>query len=159
MSQSDRAEGRVRDLRAAALGWLQGHAPLTDRLEQVASITDGTAVIVAAPLLQMWHDDGTDDPPDAAIGVKAVTSSSTRENMAETKSMTLQADLQVRSPTLESQGLAWHDEIVDEISAVLTTHHPPWSADGETGGTPEALWDDQRNRYRSVRRFDYQRRD
>lgn len=154
MSQSDRAIGRVRELRADILGRLRGHVPLTDRLEAVDGVTEGTEVIAPAPWLGMQHRSDTADPPAVALAVTVVTASSARENLQERTRMVVQTDLQIRTEALRGQGLAWHDETLDEVAAVLTAHTAGWTAQGATGGTPEPLWEDQRNRYRSVQRFD-----
>jgi hypothetical protein len=137
----------VRDLRGDVLDRLRSHTALTDRLEQVDSIDDGTDVIVPSPFLG-------DGDQDAALSVAVITGSSTRENLQERKNMTVQTELRVRSQTLKARGVVWHDELLDEVGAVLTTQVGGWTALGETGGTPEPLWDESLNKYRSVQRFD-----
>lgn len=154
MSQSDRAEGRLRDLRGEFLGVLRGHTPLTDRLERVSSIDDGTDVILPAFALDLQHRQDGVEPPDAAVAISSITESSNRENHQERKRHVLQADFQVRSATLRAHGPAWHDEIRDEIAAVATTQHKGWYALGISQGTPEPLWNDEIGRYQSVTRFD-----
>lgn len=161
MAQSERADGRIGDLRSDVLERLRTHTELTDLLEQVDGVTDASAaelpdMVIMPAFLPSLMADTTDlpDPPDVAVAVSLVTGSSARENAQERKSHTVQADSQLRPETLREQGLAWHDEVLDEISAVLTSHVGPWIAQGETGGTPEPLWDDDKNRYRSVQRFD-----
>lgn len=154
MSQSRRAEGRLRDLREHALTELRTHAPLTDRLERVASIDDGADKIMPAFALDVQHREDGVEPPDAAVAISSITESSARENRQERKRHVVQADFQIRSQTLKAQGSAWHDEIRDEISAVATTQFEGWYAMGISQGTPEPLWDDDLNRYRSVTRYD-----
>lgn len=153
MSQSNRAEGRLRDLRAEFLTQLRGHTPLTDLLERVSSIDDGTDVILPAFALDIQHREGG-DPPDVAIALSSITESSNRENHQERKRHVLQSDFQVRSATLKAHGPAWHDEVRDEIAAVATTQYEGWYALGISQGTPEPLWNDDLNRYQSVTRFD-----
>lgn len=154
MSQSERAEGRILDLRGHYLTALRTHTPLVTRLEEVSSIDDGTDVIVPASSIDIQHRDDALSPPDAAIAVSAVTGSSDRVNIQERKRHVVQTDFQVRSETLRSRGPAWHDEIIDEIAAVMTSQYDGWIARGETGGTPEPAWDDEINRFKSVKRFD-----
>lgn len=154
MSQSRRAEGRIRDLREHSLEELQSHTPLVTRLEEVSSIDDGTDKIVPASALDIQHRSDALEPPDAAIALSAVTGSSNRVNIQERKSHVVQTDFQVRSETMRARGPAWHDEIIDEIAAVMTSQYDGWRAMGVTGGTPEPAWDDQLNRFRSVARFD-----
>lgn len=154
MSQSERANGRIRDLRDHYLDELHSHPPLVSRLEEVSSIDDGTDVIVPSSSVDIQHRSDSLEPPDAVIGLMAVTGSSNRENRQERKSHVVQTDFQVRSETMRARGPAWHDEIVDEIAAVMTSQYDGWRAMGATGGTPEPLWDDSLNRFRSVSRFD-----
>lgn len=150
---SERAQGRVHDLRGNLLGRLRGHAPLTDRLEAVGSIDDGADVIVPNPLLDRRHRSQDAEPPDAALALMIVTGSSERENRQERKRLVVQADVQVREATLGRRGLAWMDEIGDEVSAVVTSHDDGWVARGADGGTPDPLWDGNINRYRLVSRY------
>jgi len=166
VGQSDRATNRVRDLRTSVLDRLRGHAPLTDRLEYVESITHGVDVIVPSFTTEKWRrDDGAADPPDVVVPVMIVTGSSTRENRKERINLTVQVGIEMTANTLGTRqdgnnlDLAWHDALRDEVSAVLTAHVSEWHADGETGGTPEPLWDDSISRYRSVQRFDVSRYD
>lgn len=154
MSQSDRAEGRLRDLREHCLGELRSHTPLTDLLERVDSIDDGADKIVPAFALDIQHRTDGLEPPDAAIAISAITESSNRENHQERKRHVVQADFQVRSQTLRAHAEAWHDDVRDEISAVLTSHHPNWYGMGISQGTPEPLWNDDIGRYQSVTRYD-----
>lgn len=154
MSQSERAEGRILDLRDHYLAELRSHTPLGIRLEEVSSIDDGTDVIVPSSSVDIQHRSDSLEPPDAVIGLMAVTGSSNRENRQERKSHVVQTDFQVRSETMRARGPAWHDEILDEIAAVMTSQYDGWRAMGATGGTPEPLWDDSLNRFRSVSRFD-----
>jgi len=154
MSQSDRAEGRLRDLRDNVLDKLHNHTALTDHIERAAGVDDATGVIRASPRLDMWHRSDGMEPPDVAVGIKAVTENSSRENRQERKLHVVQSDLQMREDALRTQGVAWPDDINDEIGAVLTSHDVGWTAGGATGGTPEPLWDEDLNRYRSVTRYD-----
>lgn len=150
---SDRASGRVRDLRGSVLSRLRGHSQLAALLER--AVDNAGDVIVPAATADMWHrDDQTADPPAVALAVSAVTGSSARENRQERKSLVIQTDLQIQAAALRQEGLPWNDEILDEVSAVLTSHAAGWTARGESGGTPEPLWDEDLNRYRSVQRFD-----
>lgn len=154
MSQSRRAEGRIRDLREHYLAELRSHAPLVSRLEEVSSIDDGTDVIEPASSVDIQHRSDALEPPDAVVALMAVTGSSDRENLQARKNHVVQMDFQIRSETMRARGPAWLDEIVDEIAAVMTSQYDGWRALGVTGGTPEALWDDNLNRFRSVTRFD-----
>lgn len=158
MTQSDRAGGRVRDLRGSVLTRLRNHTALTDRLEAADGVDAGGEMIVPAFTAQRWHDDDTaPDPPDVAVAVTVVTGSSARENRQERVNLTVQTSLQIRRRALAANGVAWVDEIRDELAAILTSHVDGWTAQGETGGTPEPLWDDSINRYVSAQRFDMQR--
>ncbi|WP_323192417.1 hypothetical protein [Halostella sp. PRR32] len=166
MSQSDRATGRVRDLRSLTLQRLRNHSPLTDRLAYVASVSDGADVIMPAFTAdKRRRDDGAPDPPDITATVSVVTGSSTRLNRQERVNLTVQVGLEMTADTLGTRqdghtlGLAWHDALRDGVSAVMTAQVAEWEAGGETGGTPEPLWDDSINRYRSVQRFDVSRFD
>lgn len=166
MSQSDRATGRVRELRSLTLQRLQDHAPLTDRLAYVGTVTDGADVIQPSFTTdKRRRDDGAPDPPDVVVTVMVVTGSSTRANRQERVNLTVQVGIEMTADTLGTRqdgndlDLAWHDELRDEISAVMTSQVAGWEAGGETGGTPEPLWDDSINRYRSVQRFDVSRFD
>jgi hypothetical protein len=166
VSQSDRATGRVRDLRSLTLQRLRDHAPLTDRLAYIASVTDGSDVIMPSFTTdKRRRDDGAPDPPDVAVTVSVVTDSSQRVNRQERVNLTIQIGLEMTASTLGTRqdgndlDLAWHDELRDEISAVMTTQVENWEAGGETGGTPEPLWDESINRYRSIQRFDVSRYD
>lgn len=154
IDQSDRAEGRMRDLRGHLLSKLRAHDPLTDRLELVESIGDGADVILPAFALDIQHREDNAEPPAAAIGLSSIAESSDRENKQERKRHVVQSDFQIRTETMKAQGPAWHDEVIDEISAIITTQYDGWTAIGATGGTPEPLWDGDINRYRSVQRFD-----
>lgn len=154
MSQSRRAEGRLRDLRGQYLTELRGHAPLTDLLERVDSVDDGATIILPAFSVDIQHQMDALEPPEVAIAISAITESSNRENHQERKRHVLQADFQVRSQTLRERGSAWHDEIRDEIAAVATTQYAGWYAMGISQGTPEPLWNDDLNRYQSVTRYD-----
>jgi len=152
--QSRRAEGRMRDLRGHYLDELRGHAPLTDRLEAVASIDDGADAVLPSSAVDVQHRADGAEPPDAVLAVAAITENSDRENRQERKNHTVQTDLQLRSETMRARGAPWLDEVLDEIAAVMTSHYQGWTARGATGGTPEPLWSDKIRRYRSVRRFD-----
>lgn len=154
MSQSRRANGRIRDLREHYLTELRAHTPLTTQLEAVDSIEDGTDAIMPASALDVQHRADTVEPPDAAIALMAVTGSSNRENRQARKNHVVQTDFQIRSETMRAQGPAWLDATLDEIAAVMTSHYDGWRALGVTGGTPEPLFDDSINRFRSVNRFD-----
>lgn len=154
MSHSRRADGRIRALRAHYLTELRTHTPLITRLEAVESIDDGSDTIVPAFAVDIQHHPENTEPPDAVVALSAVTKSSTRENRQERKIHVVQTDVQIRSETMRRHGLAWHDALLDEIAAVLTSQYDGWTARGITGGTPEPLWDDALNRYRSVSRFD-----
>lgn len=154
MSQSRRAEGRIRDLREHYLAELRSHTPLATRLEEVSSIDDGADIIMPASALDVQHRSDNVEPPDAAIALMAVTGSSDRENRQARKNHVAQTDFQIRSESMRAQGPAWHDSVIDEIAAVMTSQYDGWRALGVTGGTPEALWDDNLNRFRSVTRFD-----
>lgn len=154
MSRSRRAEGRLRDLRETLLARLRSHGPLIARLEQVETVDDGTSVIMPAPILDIQHRSGGTAPPDIALALMAVTASSIRENRQERKNHTVQTDIQIRERTLKRQGVAWLDDLHDESAAIITSHDHEWTALGATGGTPEPLWDESLNRYRSVARYD-----
>lgn len=154
MTLSERARGRTGDLRGSVLSRLREHSPLTDLLEAAETIDNGTEVIMPASVLDIQHRTDGASPPDVALGISVVTSSSNRENRQERKNHVVQADLQLRDRALKRQGPAWIDDISDEIAAVLTAHADGWVASGVTGGTNEPLWDEDLNRYRSVQRFD-----
>ena len=161
-----RADGRTADLRVRILDRLRDRVSLTDELANAPGIDDGSDAIVPAFVANREFDPDEDtDPPGVRVAVSLVTESSTRENHAEEKSMTVQAVVNIRGGVLGSVhdgsllNIAWHDRIVDEIAGELTTHDPPWRAGGQTGGTPEPLWDADNNRYRSPLRFDIGRRD
>lgn len=158
MSQSADAAGRLKDLRSTVLDALEGHADLTTRLEQLDTIDDGTEVIVPAFIAKQWDEPG-ETPPDAFVAISAVTSSSTRINIPDEKMFTVQTVLELTKDGLLGKGIAWHDEVLDEMAAVLTRHRPNYSAQGLTGGTPEPLWDDDVRRYRSAQRFGFRRID
>ena len=155
---SDRADGRVRELRGLTLQRLQSHDELVALLEGV--VDDATAVILPSFSMSRYRNDDTaPDPPETALAVSVVTGSSSRRNLKEDVNLTVQVEHEFRANVRPSPGgvslgvLPWHDRIADEISAVMTTQVAGWEAEGETGGTPEPLWDDDRNRYRSVKRF------
>lgn len=156
---SDRADGRVRELRGLTLQRLQSHAELVALLEGVVDDAS-TAIKPAFAMTQYRNDDSKPDPPKTAIAVSVVTGSSSRRNLKEDVNLTVQIEHEFRANVRPSIGgeplglLPWHDRIADEISAVMTTQVEGWQAEGETGGTPEPLWDGDRNRYRSVKRFD-----
>lgn len=158
MSQSADADGRVKSLRSTVLDALEAHSPLVDRLEELDSIDPAADVIVAAPHAKRWDEPGESEP-DGFVAISIATSSSSRINIPEEKTFTVQAVLELTKDGFLTQGLAWHDEVLDEIAAVLTRHRPDYSARGQTGGTPEPLWDDEVNRYRSAQRFDFRRID
>jgi len=152
VSKSNRAEPRRNYFRRRALTRLQSHTPLTNRLENPSSIDTGADVIVPTPYLQKQHLDD-EEPPDVAVAVSVVVSDSERRNNQDDISIEIQTDLQIRKVTLFVEGLAWHDEIADEISSIMTEHEAGWHAGGETGGTVEPLWDDDIRRYRTAQRF------
>lgn len=152
--QSDRAEGRVRDLRGAVLARLRDHAPLTDRLELVESVTDGGDAVMPAFALDVQHRSDGVEPPDVALAVMAVTGSSDRENMQERKNHVVQTKLQLRAEAMRNRGGPWADAVLSEIAAVLTSHRDPFVARGQTGGSPDPTWNDQKRRYEMVQRFD-----
>ena len=156
---SERAQGRQRDLRGLTLDRLRNQTDLTNLLAQV--VETPSDVIVPAFTLKRWrHDQQAPDPPDAAIAVSVVTGSSDRLNRLEEKNMVVQVELEFREGIKPDIGvLPWCDAVVDEISAVMTAHPDGWTAVGETGGTPEPLWDDARNRYVMAKRFDISRID
>ena len=156
---SDRADGRVRELRGLTLQRLQSHDELVALLEGV--VDDATAVILPSFVMKQYrNDESKDDPPDTALAVSVVTASSSRRNLKEDLNLTVQVEHEFRANITPVVGgeplglLPWHDRIADEISAVMTTQVAGWEAEGQTGGTPEPPWDDDRNRYRSVNRFD-----
>lgn len=144
---------RTNYFRGQALDRLQANAALTDLLEKVGSVDDGASAIVPAPYLEKQHDDPNEDPPDVAVAVSVVVSSSDRRNSQEDVNVELQTDLQVRKQTLWSLGLAWIDKIRDAVSDEMTRHEAGWHAEGETGGTQEPLWNDDINRYHVAQRF------
>lgn len=158
-TESNRAGGRVRELRGLTLQRLQNHDELVALLEGV--VDDASTVILPSFVMSRFrNDDAAPDPPDTALAVSVVTGSSSRRNLKEDVNLTVQIEHEFRSGLAPVVGgdpvgvLPWHDRIGDEISAVMTTQVAGWEAEGETGGTPEPLWDDGRNRYRSVKRFD-----
>lgn len=156
---SANAGGRVRDLRGMVLVRLRDHQPLVDLLGR-ATGADMTRVVVPAAIPSLYRrDPDSPAPPDVAIAVSVVTGSSQRENAQERVNLVAQTDVQLTPGALLENGLAWHDEVLDEVSAVLTEHEGIWRAMGESGGTPEPLWDEDVDRYRSVQRFDVQRWD
>jgi hypothetical protein len=152
-----RSDGRTRDLRGDLLDRLQSNAGLTSLLEDV--VADASAVIRPAFSVKKWHrDPDSRDPPDTALAVSVVTASSDRENAQERVSLTVQVEHEFRAGIAPSIGvLPWADAVADEISGELTAHRPGWTARGVTGGTSEPLWNDDRNRYVAVQRFDIER--
>lgn len=152
---SERARLRKRDLRGEVLTRLGDHTPLVDHLQDVGS--GAKAVMPAFNLKQYRHDEEGPDPPDVALAVSVVTSSTERENAMERVNVTIQVELEFRKGIRPSIGvLPWTDAVMDEVEAVLTSHVPDWHAEGVTGGTPEPLWNEDRNRYVAVTRFDVQ---
>jgi len=160
-NQSERADGRTRDLRGSILRRLRGHTPLTGLLADAESVTDGdgASVIVPTPRLDVQHRADNESAPDVALAVGIVTDSSQRENHHERKNFVVQIEVQIREQPLKWQGLPWVDDIRDEVSAVLTTHTGGWIARGEGGGTVGVLWSEEIDRYRSAQRFDIMRHD
>lgn len=152
---SERARLRKRDLRGEVLTRLENHTELVNLLEDVGSGAD--AIMPAFNLKRYRYDNKQPDPPDVALAVSVVTSSSERENAMERVNVTIQVELEFRKGIRPSIGvLPWTDAVLDEVEAVLTSHVPDWHAEGVTGGTPEPLWNEDRNRYVSVTRFDVQ---
>ena len=160
-----RTGGRTADLRVRILERLRGRDSLTAELAKAPGIDDGADAIQPAYLTEREFEPGDGQPPAVRVAVSLVTESSTRDNHAEEKSMTVQAVVNIRADVLGSThdgallNIGWHDRIVDELEAELTTHDPPWRARGATGGTPEPLFDGETDRYRSPLRFDIGRRD
>jgi len=154
MSTSERAKKRTAHFRSVALDRLQGHAPLTDRLEQVDGVSDGAEQIMPASQPEIL-----DDSPPVAILVSIVTDSSTRLNNHERVNATLQTDFRMTKPVLRNQWLKWYDEVRDEISSEMTRHGEDFHAEGATGGVPEPLWNEDINKYQTVQRFDVSRFD
>jgi len=156
-NQSDRAGGRTRDLRGELLSRLRGHAPLTDRFERVAGVDDGASVIVPSPALDRSHRTTGGEPPGVALGVRVVAESSDRENRQERVRLIGQFAVEFRERALDANGVAWLDEINDEIGAIATAHTEAFRALGATGGTPDPVWDDDRDRYVTASRYDFER--
>ena len=153
---SERAQDRQRDLRGLTLQRLRDHTPLVDHLRDVG---EDASVIVPRFTVRKWrNDDNAPDPPDAAIAVMMVTEFSDRRNRQEYVNQTVQVELEFRPGVKPSIGvLPWADAVGDEIEAVMTSHVEGWTAEGATGGTPEPLWNDERNRYVLAKRFDVSR--
>ncbi|MFC6766015.1 hypothetical protein [Natrinema soli] len=155
-NQSERATGRVGDLRESVIDRLRSHTELVTLLEQTDDVDDATDVINPSFRLRIQNQSDDLETPGVAIGVGVITGSSERENHHERKRLVVQTTIQLREQTFKRQGDAWLDDVRDEVSAVLTTHASPWIARGESGGTFEPLWDENINRYASVQQFDIQ---
>lgn len=155
-----RSSGRVYDLRRRVVERLNNHDPLVQLLEVV--VDDASDVIVPKTRNLRWYNDDDTlqrEPPEAALAVSVVTSSSDRENAQERKFFAVQTETELafnadKSLADENYGMTpWFDQIRDEVSAVMTAHDDGWTAQGETGGTPEPLTRQDRNRYAVVQRF------
>lgn len=86
---SDRADGRVRELRGLTLQRLQSHDELVALLEGV--VDDATAVILPSFSMSRYRNDDTaPDPPETALAVSVVTGSSSRRNLKEDVNLTVQ---------------------------------------------------------------------
>jgi hypothetical protein len=144
-NQSDRADGRSHDLAGDVLGWLSAHEPLTDRLEYVDGIDDGTTVIMPHRTTNVRRRRASGELPGVVVAVRLPPGSSNRENRQERTFQAIRVIVEVRERAFDGLGTAWGHEVLDEIKAVLTTHHEGWLAPGLSGGQ-SFQWNDQIDR-------------
>lgn len=165
---SDRAQGRVRELRERVLERLRTHDPLVSRMATLDGTEyggepygdgpysgfDPSTHIVPRLTMRRWRDDNSaPDPPGAALAVGTISTSSDRRNHKEDARFAVQVEFDVHPSAIRAMGPAWVDAVMDECSAVLTSHDPSWNAQGESGGTLEPRWDESHGRYIAMRRY------
>ena len=140
---SERADGGVADLRADVLDWLEGHDPLTARLEWIDSVDDGASVIRPA---QWFRRQDPDALPDVVLSVSVYTSNTSRANHQTEKDLSGQVLLSLRESAANRLPGQWFDEVPDEIVAALTRHREGWYDPMVPGGSTEFDWRDDTNR-------------
>ncbi len=139
---------------------LRNSSRLLELLSQAVDDEDPKDLINPAWVARRWYDEDTPvNPPGALVLVSFVTSSSFRDNAIEEKMYTVQVEVDFSSGVGRSLRQGWIDEVLDEVDAVLTRHAGTWRADGKTGLTEEPIWDDNKNRFTSIERYDIVRRD
>ena len=159
MSQSERAQGRRFELKQAIMSELQDNDRLMELLNQAGTDEDPEDLINPAWVARRWFDDDEPvRPPEVLVLVSFVSSTSVRDNAVEETTYTVQVEIDFSTDVAASLRQGWIDEVLDEVDAVMTRHTAMWNVDGKTGLTEEPVWNEDRNRFMSIERYDIVRR-